>query len=264
MTRLVVFVHGFNGRAISTWRNVAEASEQRQWWRQADLLFVGYPSLKDNVTAVAHRLRRELPRFYPHPFAEAMYVSAAEHGGDAAGGVRPRENVDPYDELLMVGHSLGGLIVRRALCDEAAELQDVAHSPGRTSRRGLLDAQVRLFSPASAGFRAAGFLGFAKAFGVWAAVEPFLRRASAYTDLQPGSVILTETRTRTENLVAAKGYDALRPRIVWASPDDVVIGERYSTDWVDSAWDGRTHTSVCKSSAGRFERPWDFIETGRP
>jgi hypothetical protein len=248
--RLAVFVHGFNGRAVSSWLDFQEAGADREWWQETDLLFIGYDSLKENISGVANRIRRELPKFFPLPFAAAMSVD----------GIRARKDIESrYDELVVIGHSLGGLIVRKALYDAAMKWDE----DGRPSPTpALLTAKVRLFSPASAGFQAAGFLGSLRALSIWQAVEVFLRRASAYSDLQPGSAILTETRHRTEMLAKDQGFGALRARIVWANPDNVVIVERYDTDFVDESWDGTTHASVCKPKRGIFEKPLDFVETG--
>ncbi|MDE1672663.1 esterase/lipase family protein [Nocardia gipuzkoensis] len=249
--RLVVFVHGFNGKAVTTWNSFPESGVYRRWWMESDMLFIGYPSTKDTVTGVSHRLRNTLARFFPIPYPDAMVVD----------GISVRSDTEsPYEELVLVGHSLGGLIIRRALCD-AAIAWDMEGRSG--PRPALLDAQIRLFSPASAGFQAAGVLGALRAMTIWQVVEVFLRRSPAYSELQPGSTSLLETRARTERLAGQSGFDALRAHIVWASPDEVVVSERYSTDHVDDAWDGTTHSSVCKPRFGKFENPWLFAETGR-
>jgi hypothetical protein len=250
VSRLVVFVHGFKGEAVKTWREFPAAGDYRPWWQASDLLFVGYESTRDDIPAVANRLRNQLPRFYPDPFAGAMTVQ----------GVRGRTNLTAYSELILLGHSLGGLVVRRAVCDAVEGWQKDGFPEPRPR---LLDAQVRLFSPASAGFRPAGRLGFLHASTVWPYIDMFLRRSSAYTDLQPGSVVLTETKERTEKWADAPGCESLRAHVVWANPDKVVTHSRYETDHVDDAWDHQSHKSVCKPRRGAFEKPWDFAETGR-
>ncbi len=244
-----MFVHGFNGRSVKTWLDFPVAGGSRDWWRQADLLFVGYQSLRDNISGVAGRLRRELPRFYPNPLPEAMTV----------GGVTARDSVTAYQELVLVGHSLGGVVLRRAMVDTAMRWREAGQPDPAPS---LLTGQLRLFSPASAGFQAAGLMGAVRATGIWAAIEFVLSSSSAYTDLQPNSTILTETRVRTEHLATEEGLAALRAKIVWANPDEVVITERYSTDYVDDPWDGKSHSSVCKPKVKNFEMPWNFVETG--
>jgi alpha-beta hydrolase superfamily lysophospholipase len=252
--RLVVFVHGFRGRAIDTWQRFPESGRTSEWWRASDMLFVGYDSVRDTITGVAARLRRELPRFYPDVPNDLLTI------GDAS--VRPTSS-KPYRELLLVGHSLGGVVVRRALCDVARGWFEERETEPDADRPALLDAQVRLFSPASAGFRSAGWLGMTQASLLWRALNMYLRRSSAYTDLQPNSPFLADTRRRTEELVAARRNDlaALRASILWANPDDVVLAEGYDSDHVEDSVDNTTHSKVCKPSAA-YRAPWVFVETG--
>jgi pimeloyl-ACP methyl ester carboxylesterase len=256
--RLVVFIHGFMGKTVTTWLDfprIDASHPENIWWLESDLLFVGYRSTRDDITGVANRIRQNLDHFYPQPPLDVL----------TAGGVAARADIaSPYEELILVGHSLGGLILRRALCDAAQKWIDNKRAPDL--RPILLDAQNRMFSPASAGFRAAGLLGVARAVPIWSAVEMFLRRASAYTDLQPDSTVLREIQRRTIKMEPDKDDDlsALRANIVWASPDNVVIADRYITDFVESSWDGTTHSSLCKPSANGFEMPWTFVRTGNP
>ena len=51
--QLVIFVHGFNGRAVKTWRDFADGTNQTPWWSEADLIFVGYDSLRREINGVA-------------------------------------------------------------------------------------------------------------------------------------------------------------------------------------------------------------------
>jgi pimeloyl-ACP methyl ester carboxylesterase len=176
--------------------------------------------------------------------------------------VRPL-STEPYDELLLVGHSLGGLVLRRALSDLAQNWIEGQDSDREARRPALLDAKLRLFSPASAGFRSAGWLGLLQASAFWPALNMYLRRSSAYTDLQPKSEVLTNTRQRTERLVSnhRRELTALQASILWANPDDVVLAERYDSDPVDDSADGASHTTVCKPS-DTYETPWPFVEHG--
>lgn len=251
--RLVVFVHGFGGKAVNTWQRFPNAGPDRAWWTASDMLFVGYDSKRATIPGTAARLRREISHFYPQLPDELL----------CAGGCRIRARAAaPYGELCLVGHSLGGLIVRRALCDAAKEWSDERRTDPNATRPVLLEASVRLFSPASAGFRAAGFLGLMRASPVWGAVEMWLRRSSAYTDLQPGSDMLVATREWTLQFADDPEFRALRARILWAEPDDVVVPQRYPTDHVDQFEDGKDHSAVCKPRDD-YGTPWAFVETGR-
>lgn len=256
--RLVVFVHGFRGESVGTWMDfpMIDASRpENLWWFQSDCLFIGYNSTKETITGVANRINRELPRFYPQPLPEAMNIYGAR---------ARRDTTTPYDELIVVGHSLGGVILRRALCDAAQEWIDngrpADHKPI------LLNATTRLFSPASAGFQPSGWLGLLRATGVWdRAIEIFLRRSPAYSDLQRNSEVLREIRESTLEKKPKEDTElsALRARILWANPDGVVVTERYTTDFTDDSWDDSHHISICKPRTGTFEAPWRFVQTGK-
>jgi hypothetical protein len=255
--RLIVFVHGFRGRPVDNWIDfpfIDATLPENLWWYESGYLFIGYNSTKDTINGVADRIRKHIPRFYPDPFAPAMEI----------GGLRARDNVTtPYEELVLVGHSLGGVILRRVLCDAAQEWIDSDRQ--KDTRPVLLDATTRLFSPASAGFRPAGWLGLLRETGLWErAIELFLRRSPAYSDLQPDSLVLRELNRRTVELVKRGDPEltALRAHILWASPDYVVIDERYETDYVSQSCDNQSHGSVCKPRHGQFLVPWFFVQNG--
>ncbi|MFD6516978.1 hypothetical protein [Rhodococcus sp. NPDC060176] len=257
--RLVVFVHGFGGKAITTWQNFPVSGE-RNWWLEADMLFIGYKSRTENPKGVADRIRGSIGDFFPKPNEAAL---------NTRNGQLRTDITTEYEELFLVAHSLGGLIVRRALVDAAEKWEEDDFSPAK--KPPILSAETRMFSPASAGFRAAGTLGAIKAVdSLWGAIEVLLLRAPAYHDLQPGSEFLDTTKARTEKYVKKRGCEALKARIVWANPDNVVVTDRYDTDYVDESIDETSHTKVCKPRAAEptsggdqaFEAPWIFIETG--
>lgn len=249
--RLIVFVHGFGGRAVATWTDFPLSGQMGTWWEESDMLYVGYKSMKENITSVADRLRTELPRFYPTPYFPAMEV----------GGVKARDDISSeYEDLILVGHSLGGLVIRIALAYVAQQRSNSSPSAA-AAPPFLLEAQTRFFSPASAGFRSGGALGIIGAAGVWPVIEMFLRASSAYTDMDPESSLIKGTREKTERL-AREGFYSLRARILWANPDGVVKAEEYDTDLYRDSADDTSHGSVCKPSSD-YQRPWQFVETGR-
>lgn len=247
VSRLVVFVHGFMGNPISTWTDFPSAALTRQWWADSDLLFVGYRSTKGTINGVALQFLQELPKFFPAPFEPARI----------ARGQPAREQFPDYNDLVVVGHSLGGVIVRRAV---AHATQQWSADP--TRRSPIMGARVRLFSPAIAGFRPAGILGLLASTERWKIIEMFARSSPAYIELQRGSEVLLETRQRTEALAAAhEELESLRPDILWAEPDRVVLPECYVTDTRVSVLPDTSHKSVCKPGDD-FTAPWDFVERG--
>jgi hypothetical protein len=254
--RLVVFVHGFWGGALKTWQHFPEGGLTREWWRASDMLFMGYPSGSENITGTAYRLCQQLPRFFPN-----LPQGFLEERGAS---VRPPAR-SPYAELLLVGHSLGGVVVRRALCEAAHLWLDQRKADAQAPRPPLLGAKTRLFSPASAGFRPSGRLGQIKATPLlWLFVSIKLHGSSAFNDLQEGSQILTDTRKRTEDFVAQHSNElrALRAHVLWANPENIVVTERYTTDHSSCSADGTNHLSVCKPD-DIYQIPWRFVETGQ-
>jgi hypothetical protein len=137
-------------------------------------------------------------------------------------------------------------------------------SDTNTPRPNLLDAQLRLFSPASGGFRPGGWLGLLRETGVWSVgIEPILRSSTAYTDLQKDSATLVDVKERTERLLSVDKtkFGGLRARILWADPDRVVVPIKYATDHPDESVPSTSHCSVCKPNGG-YDSPWVFVETG--
>jgi pimeloyl-ACP methyl ester carboxylesterase len=257
-SRLVVFVHGFAGKTVGTWQSFPESGADDHWWRQTDMLFVGYDSLRERPGETAAWLRERLTSFYPRLPDELL------EKGDAR--IRPPVEA-PYDELVLVGHSLGGFIVRLTLCQQARIwLFDERLSDPNVPRPPLLNAQVRLFSPASAGFEPAGLLGMLAASGcLWSVGSVALHRSPGFTALRRGSDLLRRTRDETEALVKEYGDEmaALRARILWARPEDVVERDGYETDFEpQSLAPERKHRQVCKPHFG-YQEPRRFVQTGK-
>src|SRR5207245_2674231 len=70
----------------------------------------------------------------------------------------PRMHTE-YRELYLVGHSLGGVVLRESILDRAA----IAQATKRTNRESiaLLNGHLRLFAPAMHGAKPSGWLGLA-------------------------------------------------------------------------------------------------------
>lgn len=247
-TRLVIFVHGWRGDATSSWGGFYTPPND-DWWQDADLVFVQYDSTAETVTATSDRIRRQIGDFFPVPYKRMLV--------DEEGPVRADFD-SPYDELVLVGHSLGGLVLRRALVDSMHEWRASGYRAGQ--RPVILEAALRLFSPASAGFQPRGLLGAFKSAPLWWIAEMFLT-SGAYPDLQRGSVLIKQTQDWTEAYGGDGRASALAASILWANPERVVITDRYETDARTQTADKTTHSSVCKPS-DKYTLPYRFVQKG--
>lgn len=257
VARLVVFIHGFSSSAVGAWHRFEESGQTTNWWRESDMLFVGYDSWGEHPEETATWFRERIQHFYP--VLPDEYLAKRD--------ARVREpSQHGYRELVLVGHSLGGFVLRLALYLEARGWIDEDRKRDPNAERPvLLDAAaVRLFSPASAGFQPAGLLGMLKATCLWSAANVALRRSPAFIALEKGSELLTMTRARTEHFVNEHGKElvALRAHIVWARPEHVVERQGYEKDYeAQSLHPERNHKRVCKPREG-YEEPLRFVETG--
>lgn len=255
--RLIVFVHGFglDGKAVKAWNEFAHSGMTSDWWRSSDMLFVGYSSSKEHPEETARWLRERLQDFYPTLQPEHLRRRDASVRAPSSKG---------YEELLLVGHSLGGLVIRCALHQQARIWAERLEQDSAAVRPSLLDAKVRLFSPASAGFQPTRRLGLLKASLLGDFIEFCLSASPAYKALEQGSPVLTDVREGTERLVDAYGdrLTALRARIVWARPESVVLPQGYKTDYEpESLIPERDHKQVCKPHTD-YEEPRRFVATG--
>ena len=58
--RAVVFVHGFNGKAVGTWKGFETLLPQRPEAVGTDLLFYGYDTFRDSTPLASQKLRELL------------------------------------------------------------------------------------------------------------------------------------------------------------------------------------------------------------
>ncbi len=89
---LAVFVHGFKGNPTSTWGSLPKLIKNDKELKDFDLLFWGYPShlFKQNVNinTIGRYLKTEI-----------------DH------------TPQPYDRIVLIGHSIGGLVIRAYIVD---------------------------------------------------------------------------------------------------------------------------------------------------
>jgi pimeloyl-ACP methyl ester carboxylesterase len=251
--RLIVFVHGYRGSARHTWGEFATNPPSDKWWRESDLIFAEYNWYSSSVPSLADDLLRAIEEHFP----------TVPGGWSTHKGSGPRRNsVAKYSELVLVGHSLGGLVIRYAIATAIQKANPTLKSGIAPVEHPILKATVRLFSPAISGTRI-GEKGERTDVPVLASLlHMALAPSVAYKDLKRGSPSVAFARDVTVRL-APSTAGPLLASILWASPDRVVFDTPYITDLVVNHWRDRTHSSVCKPG-NDYPVPYQLVRWGEP
>lgn len=251
--RLVIFVHGYLGSARKTWGGFAIEPPSDEWWRESDLVFAEYNWFGGSVASLADDLLRALEEHFP----------TVPGGWQTSKGSGPRRNPEEeYEELVLVGHSLGGLVIRYAMAIAARNATPGLASGLSPTSHPALKATVRLFSPAISGTRV-GENGERTDMPVLAELlHMALAPSVAYKDLKRSSPSIAYARDVTVEHAHLIG-GSLFASILWASPDRIVFDTPYVTDVAVSYWTGRSHSTVCKP-ARDYPVPYQVVRWGKP
>jgi pimeloyl-ACP methyl ester carboxylesterase len=261
--KALFFVHGFAGKATTTWADflsLADDGLTSRWWEGADMFFYDYhrASIREQIHDNAVDLFHFLEKMFPAP-PEGLFN-------------RPEENLDLrprgfcYDEMYLVGHSEGGLLARRAILMAAEKDQGLQAYRNRSvltapEPKGLLKADLRLFAPAIAGTLLTGIRGLIARSPV---VEMGMAvvGAAAKQGMAPEAPPVTTARNETKEMADAVNMDCFRAHIVWADKDWVVYKEKYPKDReCMNSHRGTRHTTVCKPNEA-YRLPLEFVEKG--
>jgi pimeloyl-ACP methyl ester carboxylesterase len=175
----------------------------------------------------------------------------------------PRKTVGPYKKLVLVGHSMGGVLIRQMTWKVFRN----DYKPDASPTRGELErASVVLFAPAQGGFRLQDEVGSALAslglslISLWYVAK----RARAYKDLVSGSPILSEIKSATAKLAGAT-QEALCFRAYTAWGADEIIVYKSDYDELDTRHKpyipGIDHGGVCKPTE-TFDVPLTWVADG--
>jgi hypothetical protein len=217
----------------------------------ADALFVDYPSTTRSIAFCAAKFRQFLLDLLREPSPRVVNGSLPE-------GV-PRRPLDArYEKIVLVGHSMGAVVIRRALLDlDRDELTP--------EERGML--QMLFFAPAHKGARDLGKfveagLGLDK-LPLGGLLGSLLRlRYRSVADLTKESECLADLASDSETLREARGAtqnaDYLRAHVYHAESDLVVYDDRFDDDFSTNPVMRQNHRSVCKPRTG-YPKPVEAL-----
>jgi hypothetical protein len=238
----ILFIHGFSGDAIRTWSDFHELLPGSSKCAGSDMFFYGYDGLRAEMNASASIFRAFLDRLFgaTNAFVADNIPPSAQRADDFG-----------YDELVIVAHSLGAVIARRALLDATRNKSD-----------WVTKTKLILYAPAHKGAKVADLalevassFTFLKLFGIGVRFESPL-----IDELKPESRalknLLEDTVTATKD--GANRHLVAR-KVVIAEYEKIVENERFGEDPPPDTIPDTTHTTVCKPSKD-FLQPLALLE----
>jgi pimeloyl-ACP methyl ester carboxylesterase len=240
--KAILFIHGFSGDAIDTWSDFHGLLLECPKCTKRDVFFYGYDGLRAEMNASAAIFREFLDWFF-----NSTKILLNENLPQSA----PRTNDFEYDELIIVAHSLGAVIARRALLDAT-----------NNKSNWVAKTKMILYAPAHKGanvvdlaLEVASSFSFLKLFGIGA------RFTSPLIDeLKPESrslkKLLEDTKTATKN---GTNLHLIACKVVLAEYEKIVVNDIFGDDPAPYAIPETTHTSVCKPNRD-FLQPFSHLE----
>jgi alpha-beta hydrolase superfamily lysophospholipase len=227
--KAIVFVHGFKGHAVDTWTDFPAMLTADSRLAGVDLYFFGYDGLTTQAGVSAAVFQQ---------FIEDLGTDPTEIFGTNR-GVRPGF---VYTRILLVAHSLGAVVVRRALLDAATDDSTAAW---------LNRVKLILFAPAHRGAYAAVLAsGFLSEQDWWLgrlAAKVVAYNVPLLEDLKPGSSVLQQLDSDTHNALATSpdAPHLVAAHVVWTQYDKVVLNLRFGADRPPELV-ATDHLRVCK------------------
>lgn len=235
-TSLVIFVHGFNGKATGTWNEFPDLIRTNNDFANSDVIFYGYDSLKGQANNNAIKFYRAL-------------CSVCESNPNNLGYKRDSIAEDfNYQRILIVAHSLGAIIVRRALLNAKNE-----------NKPWLVNCRMVLFAPAHKGAKIQNLVAESlPTIGKILAGLGFLF-IPVLDDLQPNSQTIQNLITDSQAYLKQNtGQFTIAHEVVWANGEIVVHNQQFCNDPVATLIDGESHTSICKPRAN-YLCPYNIV-----
>ena len=236
----IIFVHGFGGKAITTWNDFISQLPQRPKCAGCDLIFYDYDGKHTRSANSAIKLRDFLQKLFETPLSAINWSLPVE---DA------RPEPFEYKRITLIAHSLGAIICRDALLQAYKMSYDWAPL-----------TELILFAPAHRGADIIGLLRQAYPIA-WPVVMmlplvQIFNRFVVLQDLEPGCLTLTTLRKETLEFLSNNTAPTLVARkVILAEYDNIVSPAKFiSQDPKSTQFNGKDHIRVCQPDK-TWERP---------
>jgi len=231
--RALIFVHGFGGTATGTWDLFSSLLPEEPLCSGHDLFFFGYDSLRQSATYSAAEFRDWLRAILTQP---AMVVNSLLSSLTLP--ARPGDFL--YEQVTISAHSMGSIVIRRALLD-------LARDPAVA--RFLDRIRIVLFAPAHMGGDVIRLASEALGPFTLALVPPALKFfCPSLRDLEPGSNTLSLLQSDTTAALASGGSTRhlIAEAVIHGQKDKIVNQSPFCSDPPLTRFDGKGHLEVCK------------------
>jgi pimeloyl-ACP methyl ester carboxylesterase len=257
--RAAIFVHGFGGKPTSTWvdfhRLADEYCPEYPWWSTSDMFFYSYESLGTPIRHNAELLGDFVGRVWLDEWRDNFSIHSRRH----------------YEDMILVGHSEGAVIIRRLILDRYEAIKQAVKAAHPTMEDNtlktrmlealgsdsLLTSHLRLFAPACRGTNFSSWVGFMTSLSHFLAA--IASSSLVRNELRPDSPVLESLKTGTEKAHSDfPELSSLFTRPLFGVPDQIVISDSYAGEML--LWDvGYDHFAVCKPNY-THKRPLEFVD----
>lgn len=243
----VVFVHGFLGDAEGTWLNfqgmIDSLHAKYPRLAKCDIFFFAYPSFSQDITESGEEFLAFVSAIYPKP-PNWLFSISEPFLGIPPSVLHLGLPQHTYKNLIMVGHSEGCIVVRRAV--------DIAYKADQ-QHVILSSGMLHFFAPAHLGYQPTGWIRACLAVG---RVEAILLPSPAFTEMQKKD-LLNQIQKDTEIFWNESKLAVMRAYVLFGKERIVVKGE-FTHDILEPSEPGKNHVSICKPGVD-YERPIHFI-----
>lgn len=243
---VLVFVHGFKGQALGTWAGFPSALTQQSEYSDWDLIFFGYDGAHTEAVSSAAELSQLLDMISHSPTQLYNKSTSSPYS--------TRQHPPAYKRVVLVSHSLGAVVSRRAMLD--GYNRKIPASWAATT-------ELYTFAPAHNGAKLMALV--LETIGPAAVLVPFVQLLGKYIvlrDLKEHSDTLNTLHDDLKRTFDGGAGNLRAIGTVWVKNDAIVNNKVLYPDFsVDAVLSGRTHTSVCKPSAS-FPEPAKLLTAG--
>ncbi len=240
---MVVFVHGFSGSALATWREFSSLASLDGDFAEADLLFFGYRSLRHQTNTSAANLFGLCEKLLANP---AKYLNGPRYK------TLERPSDHAYEHILFVAHSLGAIVTRRALLTAATK-----------GVPWVAKTTLLLFAPAHLGATDVSRIPEVLPKALRALVTLSRWKIQTLREVEQGSTTIENLKEHTKDALASAASGAISHlkafRVLFGPNDDIVDQNQFCADPPLTPVEDTNHTSVCKPRNGDL-RPLGYVK----